>query len=312
MKKLLLLPLLGLIATVGIIFWFYQNTQAVSPSTKDFQDFVIEKGSSASKVGNKLKTNGLIKRPLAFKIYVQVSGKAGGILAGEYRLSPSFNLFQIVSQFEKGPVELWVTIPEGLRREEIAQRFAKTLGKDQTFVDEFMAASKGYEGYLFPETYLFPKEASASSIVSKMRKTFDTKTASLDPTKDHVILASLVERESKNDEERAVVAGILLNRLNLGMALQVDATVQYVIGTPDNWWPTPTRDDLKVSSNYNTYKFPGLPPAPIANPGLSSIEASVNPKDSDYLYYLHDSKGNIYYAKTLAEHNQNISKYLNK
>jgi UPF0755 protein len=94
------------------------------------------------------------------------------------------------------------------------------------------------------------------------------------------------------------------------MALQVDATVQYVIGDSDNWWPTPTRDDLGVSSNFNTYKFPGLPPAPIANPGLSSIEAAVNPEDSDYFYYLHDSKGKIYYAETLAEHNLNISKYL--
>jgi UPF0755 protein len=312
MKKLLLIPLLGAVLFAGSIFWFYQNFQAVNSSTKELQDFVIDKGSSASKVGNKLKANGLIRSPLAFKIYVTVSGKAGGILAGEYRLSPSFNLFQIISQFQKGPLELWVTIPEGLRREEIAQKFAKVLDKDQSFVDVFMVSSKGNEGYLFPETYLFPKEASASSIVARMKKTFDSKTSSLGPTKSQVILASLVERESRGADERAVIAGILLNRINIGMPLQVDATVQYVIGTSNNWWPVPTRDDLKVSSNYNTYKFAGLPPSPISIPGLSSIEAAVNPKKSEYLYYLHDSKGTVHYARTLEEQNSNIRIYLGR
>lgn len=312
MKKLLLAPLLMAVLFAGAIFWFYQNSRAVNSSSKDFQNFVIDKGTSASKVGEKLKSSGLISSPFVFKIYVTVSGKAGGIVAGEYRLSPSFNLFQIVSQFQKGPLEVWVTIPEGLRREEIANRFAKSLGKDQSFIEGFMASSKGDEGYLFPETYLFPKEASSSSIIGKMLKTFDTKTSSLKPTKSQVILASLVERESRGQDERAVIAGILLNRINIGMPLQVDATVQYVIGNSKAWWPSPTRADLGVNSNYNTYKFQGLPPGPIASPGLASIQAAVNPQKSDYLYYIHDSKGEIHYAKTLEEQNFNINKYLTR
>lgn len=317
LKKLLLLLLLAMLTIALGISWFYSNTKAPSNDSK-FSDFLITKGTSAMQVGNNLYKAGLIKSPLAYKIYVQFTGRAGSIPAGEFRIASNINLFQVVESLLKGPIELWVTVPEGLRREEIAARFTSGLDRDQTFTDEFLVASKGKEGTLFPDTYLFPKDASASAIVAKMTSTFKSKTASLDSSgsplsfQEKLILASIIERETKTDEERPIVAGVLMNRLNIGMALQVDAAVQYAVGTPKNWWPILTRDDLTSVSKFNTYKYAGLPPSPIANPGISSIKAAYAPKDSDYWYYIHDPKGLIHYAKTLSEHNANVSKYLEK
>ena len=317
MKKLLFLPLLVVFALAAATVWFYINVQPVSDN-KTFSNFVIIKGASASQIGNKLASAGLIKNALAFKIYVQFTGQSGKLQSGEFRLSPSYSLFQNVSALFNGPIELWVTIPEGLRREEVAAKFTAALGKDTVFTGEFLQASKGEEGYLFPDTYLFPTEASASAIVNKMTDIFTVKTQGLVPKGSNlsfsgsVILASLIERETKTDAERPVVAGILLNRINAGMPLQVDASVQYTVGTSKDWWPILTLADLKTDSRYNTYKYQGLPPAPIANPGLSSLKAAFAPTENDYWYYIHDSKGQIHYAKTLTEHNANIAKYLGK
>lgn len=323
---ILFVPLLFLIAIVAFLFWFKSVGSPASPDTS-LKDFLIVRGASASQVGNNLFKEGLIKSPLAFKIYIQVTGKAKSIPAGEYRLSGSYSLFKLVDELTKGPTEIWVTIPEGLRREEIAEKFATSFGKGEEFRNEFIVESEGLEGYLFPDTYLFPKTASASSVVTKMRSTFDKKTADLQEKIDSgslslnqvVTLASIVEREAKFADERPIVAGILLNRLNIGMGLQVDATVQYAVASKScgssascEWWPILTRDDLEIASSYNTYRFRGLPPAPIASPGLSSIKAAVEPEPSDYLYYLHDSKGQAHYAETLEEHNENIRKYLSK
>ena len=295
-------------------YWFYKNCGPVS-STEKYDYFVIEKGTSASQVGFKLEEKGFIKSALAFKLYMQFTGQSSKIQTGEFRLTPSYSLFQTVTALFNGPVELWVTIPEGLRREEIASKFATALDKDDAFVTEFMSASKGKEGYLFPETYLFSREASASAVVTKMLSTFDSKTNNLENRsgmsfEKAIVLSSLIERETKTDTERPMVAGILINRLNAGWPLQVDATVQYAVGNSKNWWPILTLNDLAISSLYNTYKNQGLPPTPIANPGLSSIKAALNPTANDYWYYIHDDSGKIHYAETLAEHNANISNYL--
>lgn len=322
MKKLVFLPLIIFLGLAAGIVWFYVNVQPASGNI-DFKNFLIVKGSTASEVGVGLQKAGLVKSALAFKIYTQFSGISNHIVAGEFRLSPSFNLFQTVDTLTKGPEEVWVTIPEGLRREEIAQRFATGLDRDSTFVAEFLDASKVEEGTLFPDTYLFPKDASASSVVNKMTRTFAAKTNSLGVSPglsydQRIILASILERETKTDEERPIVAGILINRLNAGMALQVDATVQYAVASARcknqilkcSWWEPLTKEDLGINSPYNSYKFTGLPPTPIANPGLSSIMAAFNPAQTDFWYYIHDSTGMIHYAKTLEEQNANITKYL--
>lgn len=284
---------------------------------RDFKSFVINKGTSAGQIGTELEKAGFIKSALAFKLYTRVSGQEGKIFTGEYRLTSSMSLFQVVSQLTQGPLELWVTIPEGLRREEVAARFTTGLDRDGVFTNEFLQASNGGEGTLFPDTYLFPKDASASSIVNKMVRTFDSKTSGLSGNSDltlnqRIVLASILERETKTDAERPIVAGILINRIKAGMPLQVDAAVQYAVGTSKDWWPILSKDNLAINSPFNTYKFTGLPPSPIASPGLSSLTAAFNPAQTDYFYYIHDASGQIHYATTLAEHNANVAKYLGK
>lgn len=331
MKRFLIPIVLAIFFILGANFWWSQNIKPASDDTS-VKRFVIPKGYSASQIGNKLVSQGLVKNSLAFRFYVQLTGRTKKIQAGEYGLSPSFSLLEISEQLMKGPVELWVTIPEGLRREEIAERFIIGLEKEGSgatdFRQEFLTGSLGEEGFLFPDTYLFPKTASASAVVKKLLATFDEKVDSQmredieksDYTLSQIVtLASIIERETRTDEERPVVAGILLRRFGIGMGLQADATVQYAVadnncraGTDCSWWPTLKKEDLQINSLYNSYKYRGLPPTPIANPGLSSIRAAIYPEASDYLYYLHDSNGQIHYAETLEEHNQNVRRYLGK
>lgn len=319
-----------LIAVIAGFLWWKNNSGPPSNNPQKV-DFLIVRGRSAAEIGNSLYQEGLIKSPLAFKIYVQLTDKAGAIQAGEYRLSKNLTVSQIIDQLSKGPLELWVTIPEGLRREEVVERFVSGLAMDNSQADifrrEFEKESEGKEGYLFPDTYLFPKDASAKAVVSVLTLTFDKKLNSEmtgfiegnDLTLDEIItLASIIERETKTDAERPIVAGILMNRLDMGMALQTDAAVQYAVGSSKcnlgdkecNWWPVLTRDDLEIESPYNTYKYPGLPPAPIANAGLSSIRATIQPVETDYLYYIHDSEGGAHFSTDLKGHNENIRKYL--
>ena len=176
---------------------------------------------------------------------------------------------------------------------------------------------------MFPDTYLIPRDATASAIAQILLDNFNTKvTAAMkaDATRSGltfaqtITLASIVEREGKTVQDKPVIAGILLNRIKLGMPLQVDATLQYALGYQPfekTWWKKDlTDDDKKIDSLYNTYANVGLPPGPISNPGIVSIKAAIYPTASDYLYYLHDKTGAVHYAKTIAEHEANIQKYL--
>ncbi|QQS38980.1 endolytic transglycosylase MltG [Candidatus Woesebacteria bacterium] len=321
-----------LVATVSISLHMWWSTNTARVSTQgEVQRFVVPRGSSAIEVGNSLYKDGLIKSPLAFKIWVQLFGKQSSINAGEFNLSPTMTMEEIIKALGKGPLEVWVTIPEGLRKEEVALRITDELNlnaKDATaFREEFLTLAKDQEGYLFPDTYLFAPSHSAGQIYKVLRDTFDKKVTStmLQDISDTglslhevVILSSIIEKETKTDAERPVVAGIFFNRLEIGMALQADATVQYPLGTKRcsgvtsdcTWWRPPTKDDLQIDSPYNTYKYPGLPSGPIANPGLSSLKAVIYSEDNPYFYYIHDTNGNIHYAENLAEHNLNVQKYL--
>lgn len=332
--KHLVFPLLLIFLLVaslgGVFFWFGLNTKPFSQAL-DLQEFVVPKGLSAVSIGDKLEKEGFIRSAFAFKFLVQLSGKSNSIKAGQFTLSPSFTTTQIIDELTKEPSGVWVTIQEGLRREEIAVKFAKNLKKSDEdqglFIQEFLSLSKGEEGFLFPDTYLLPKATTAPAALKILKTTFERRVdqrlqadASLSGLSlaEVITLASIIERETKTDSERPVVSGILLNRLKIGMALQTDATVQYaaagvrckVQGAKCQWWQPVSREDLEINSSYNTYKFSGLPPGPIASPGLSSIKAAVYPESSDYLYYLHDREGKVYYAKTLEEHNENVRRYL--
>ncbi|MDO8461077.1 MAG: endolytic transglycosylase MltG, partial [bacterium] len=177
-----------------------------------------------------------------------------------------------------------------------------------------------HEGYLFPDTYLIPKDADIDLIVTLMKDNFDKKYESITPAKktnltkeEIVILASMIEREAKLDQDRSLVASVLLNRKNIGMKLDIDATIQYALGYQEiekTWWKKGlTLQDIKLNSSYNTYLNPGLPPTPISNPGLEALNAVVNPAETQYFYYISDSSGRNHYAKTIEEHNANIKTF---
>lgn len=320
MKRILLLFLSVILLAVGFGAWFAISISPVS-SSKTSKRFLIQKGETASQIGQNLQKQTLIKSAISFRIYTQLTGYAKQIKPGEYELSPNLSVPSMVNAIISGPTQVWVTIPEGLRREEIVERFVKEFNLSEVntdkFRNDFLDLSKDKEGYLFPDTYLFPKDATASMVVKKMRSTFDVE-VDFPITYNQVILASILERETITDAERPIVAGVLLKRIGAGWPIQADATIQYAVAsskikngnTITNYWEPVTQDDLKINSVFNSYTNSGLPPAPIANPGLSSIKAAANPQESDYWYYIHDKDGNIHYARTLEEQNANINKYL--
>jgi UPF0755 protein len=342
LKKFLVIPILLFIFLVsfalGILIWWRDASKPISSEATKVR-FVIPRGRSVTQVANSLYEEKLIKSSLAFKFYVQLTGKTNKVQAGEFQLSANLTIPQIVDELSKGPREVWVTIPEGLRREEIVFRFIEGLEikkeGQELFLEEFMRETESKEGFLFPDTYLFPPDASASAVVKVLTQTFDRKISGdlrikIDKNQyslnELVTMASIIERETITDEERPVVAGVLFNRLAEGMPLQADATVQYIIGSKRcgngnnikskdgkcDWWSPPTISELEVVSPYNTYKVSGLPPFPIANPGLSSLKAAIDPAETDYYYYIHDPNGEIHFAKTLDEHNANVRNYLRK
>lgn len=325
--------LLVVFAVIGAGLWWKNNSAAPGESGQTAK-IIIPKGYSAMQTANELHSAGVIVSPLAFKIYVQFTDKSGQIKPGEYNLPTNMTLVQVIKKILKGPDEIWITIPEGLRREEIAERIISQLEVENSedFYLSFLEASDGLEGFLFPDTYLFPRDISPEKIVTKLRTTFDQKydllledhpeNFSADEKNEIVIMASIIERETKSGDERPIVAGILWKRLQTeGWLLQADATIQYAVANLqlktknsklENYWPILTKEDIEIDSLYNSYKYKELPPTPISNPGEDSLQAAISPLDSQYWFYIHDNEGNIHYAETLSQHNQNIAKYLNK
>ena len=296
---LLVLP----VATYG---WYRWQLTPVNQKNAEETIFVVPQGQNATAIGKRLQQEGFIKSSLVFKLVLNRLGYESRLQAGSFRLSQSMDLNTIVESLTHGSLDFWITFREGLRVEEYAEILAEKSDIDAI---EFILAAKPFEGQLFPDTYLIPQTASPQDVVDILVFTFERKSPTQD--QDTIIIASLIEREARHVQDRLLVSSVLHNRLNLGMALQIDATVQYVIGEKDDWWPNNlTREQLAIKSPYNTYLNAGLPPQPIANPGSDSLEAALNPAETDYLYYLSDSAGFNHYATDLEGHNQNIVEFL--
>jgi len=298
--------LVFLVVVTAAGFWFHWAVQPRAGQAA-IKIFVIRQGEATDSIVKRLYQEGFIRHPWAFKLLLYKEGIRGKIQAGDFYLSPNMSALEIAHTLTHGTLDRWVTLIEGWRSEEMAAE----LG---------LAASefKKHEGFLFPDTYLIPKDASSAAVIKILKNNFNKKIAAVSPKlqetgltlKQAIILASIVEREARLDEDRPIVAGILLKRWQNNWPLQVDATVQYALGREGNWWPKVNKEDLKVPSPYNTYLYSGLPPGPICNPGLSAIKAVINPQETDYWFYLSDSQGKMHYAKTNEEHNQNILQYL--
>lgn len=325
MKKLITV-LIIIIFIIFIIRGFWNSQLSPVSADQVSKVFVISKGAGVSDIAKKLKNDGLIKSELAFNIYVRKNKLTSKLQAGAYKLSSSMSIPDIVKKLQSGSEDKWVTLIEGWRVEEMADAISSKFNPSTSLgtgvqSSKFIELAK--EGYMFPDTYLFPKEATVEYITDTLRGTFNKKFTVELRTKirtqglteaQGVILASIVEREARSDQARKAVASILLKRFNIGMGLNADATIQYALGFQKgekSWWKRHlTPDDLKIDSPYNTYIHVGLPPTPISNPGLSSLQAVANADSSTpYLYYYHDSKGDSYYGKTLEEHNRNVANY---
>ena len=316
MKRSIILLTVLLLSAGASVLWWKNGNRAQDSTNKSSQIFVVARGDGVREIANNLKIKGLIKDPVIFFLQTKRLGLDRDLEAGDFRLSPSMSLYDIIQNLTHGTLDIWVTIPEGIRAEEIASILKRDIPSYKPDWRETLATR---EGYLFPDTYLIPRDADLNLVMSLLTNNFANKYNGVNAEKtglsqkEIVTIASLVEREAKFAQDRPLVASVILNRLDLGMKLDIDATVQYALGyAPDEkrWWKKDlTIDDLNIKSPYNTYKNPGLPPSPISNPGLSSIMAVINPSKTNYLFYISDKSGHLHFAKTIEEHNANIQKY---
>ena len=318
----------SLVLTLGIIAVMIVSLfgQPVNNNDTGKVEFLVTSGQGVDQIANALSEAKLIRSRTVFKLTVFRRNIAKKIQAGYFFLSPSQSTAEIAESLTKASTkQAWVTIPEGLRREEVANliidRLIETKTKHRFDPDEFIRQTAKLEGRLFPDTYALGENITTGEVIEKMTNRFNkiVTEIGISPEKLNqvVILASLVEREAGEDGERPVVAGIMTKRLANKWPLQVDAAVQYALSTSRcriricDWWPKSlTPADLKIVSPYNTYTTPGLPPGPIDNPGRVSLEAAAKPKESQYWFYLHDLEGKIHYASSIEEHNQNVCTYL--
>lgn len=320
-KLLIALSVIVVILSVSVVgLYIYYNSELnkeviVNDSNSTFE---IEKGSSVTSIANELVSLGFLSRPEILKLYLwQNPDKV--IQAGYYNINDEkINLIQLVDVLQTGSFDVKLTFLEGWRIEEYADYLSKKISPE--FAEEFLKSPYIKEGYMFPDTYTIDKQYDPSKLASFMRNTFDTKVSETLfynaarrglSRSDVMVIASILEREMNIEKDKPIVAGIFVKRLQNGWPLQADATVQYIKGNKNNWWPKVTSIELKtLESPYNTYLNKTLPPAPISNPGLHSIESVANYVETPYWFYVSGNDGVTHYGETLEEHNKNIRDYL--
>lgn len=319
MKKFLIVLAVFFLIIISSSFLFVSSN--ITPISTDVKNkiFVVNQGDGVEAISQNLQKNGFIKNKYAFLIYSLVTRQNKKLQSGTFRLSQSLSVPEIIKKLSSGGVsDYWLKIIDGSRVEEVSELFPSGLSFTS---QDFLAKYKSKEGYFFPDSYLIPSYYDLTQTVEVINQNFAKKllaakensTSSL-IEEDNIILASLLEREGKTLESKQIIAGIITNRLNLGMPLQIDATVQYARDSQNknisSYWQPLLKSDLQINSSYNTYKNQGLPPRPICNPGYNSLFAAFHPTETDYLYYITGNDGKMYYGKTLDEHNSNIAKYL--
>ncbi|MEO8164857.1 MAG: endolytic transglycosylase MltG [Betaproteobacteria bacterium] len=308
MKILALLAILAILAAAGIGVTLYKRTSEPFKAYEAAEQFVtIEPGSSTRTIGQTLIASGVVRDDLTLRAALWRTGVARSLKAGEYRFDRPMTTTEVVEKIGRGDVyERRVTFPEGLT-------FA-----DATPIHNVDPDARDLEGYLFPETYSLRRDSTAPMLVHTMVARFEQlfTTDMQQAAEPHgltprqvVTLASLVENETAVDAERPIVAAVYLNRLKIGMGMQCDPTVIYALQKAGRYNGNLTRENLQFDSPYNTYRYAGLPPGPIANPGLASLKAAVAPAEVDYLYFVSRNDGSHVFARTLDEHNQNVRKF---
>lgn len=333
-KKIFFIIIIIIAALLGGFFYFRYQVYYSHGEIREDKIFEIFEKEGSGSIGERLEKEKIISSRLYFYYYLWLSGLKGKILPGKYKLSGQMSVPEIaliVTREENIlPGYVKITFPEGWGSKKMAERlsangldgegFLKIVQNPQTIKEryEFLKGKNitSLEGYLFPDTYFFSKESDAQSIVLKMLGNFGKKFTpemQLDikkqgrSTQDVVTMASISEKEVQSNEDREIVSGIFWNRIKVGQALQSCATLAYVLGVNKKQY---SLEDTRVDSPFNTYRYKGLPPAPIGNPGISALRAAIYPKETEYNYFLSDPEtGKTVFAKTYAEQVANKAKY---
>lgn len=321
-----------LFSVLGLGFWLNQPGLALAQKAKVF---FVRKGDSASLVAYRLEKEELVRSALLLRAYYQLFSGGRDFRVGAFQLPAAANSYQVLKVLLEGQEQLFsITIPEGASLKKVSARLKEhqiidsekeflELCRSQEILEKYDIPGPSLEGFLFPDTYKLPYKTGAENYIDIAVKQFFKKLKTILPDyekKDadylykRIVLASIIERESRLAEESPLMASVFLNRLKIGMPLQSCATVEYVI-TEIQDKPHPSRlyfNDLKIMSEYNTYQNPGLPPGPICSPGLVALKAAFFPKETDYLYFarMNTQSGKHYFSKSLDEHNRAYNKYI--
>jgi len=303
---------------LGFFAFLYLNNKPIS-SDNALKVFTVKSGEGVKQIAQNLENKHLIRNKYVFLFYSYQLSLNKKIQAGNFKVSANLTTKDIVVKLSSGGItDYWLKIIDGTRVEELTDSFPDSVsftGQD------FVTKAKNLQGYLFPDSYLIPEYFTINQILDTIQVNFDKKftEAKINNTntkltdQEILVFASIIEREARTLKSKKEIAGILLNRFEIGMALQVDASVQYARDSktiPIHYWDPIRSADLSIISPFNTYKNKGLPPSPICNPGYDSIYAAFHPIESDYLYYITGNDNKMHYAETLDEHNSNIAKYL--
>jgi len=302
----------------GIFVWILLQQFAWTPPRSFPVQATIEipKGTTLYGTAVTLDERGVVRSSFWFKFFVRAFGGSGSVIAGDYFFRKPQNVIDIAWRVTHGKydlIQLKITIPEGATNSQIAE----FLTKQFSYFDSKEFLKTAEEGKMFPDTYFFLPNANHNQIIERVGENFNAKIKSIEKDiassthtfDDILIMASILEREAKTKDARQNIADILWRRIEIGMPLQVDATFAYINGKTTE---TLTLEDLQIDSPYNTYNRLGLPPTPISNPGLEAILDAIYPIENDYLYFLSDKKGNIYYAKDFEGHQINRELYLGR
>jgi UPF0755 protein len=330
MKKLLVLVLLSVLAAVAAAWALSARLREPYHGYQGAEQFVeIPPGAGSRTIGDRLVDAGVIRDLVTYRVALYLTDQGRHLKAGDYRFDRAMTPYEVIDKIARGDVYvISVTFPEGLTIAEMAKIFeSHGLGPAPSFVDaahdaapihDLDPAATDLEGYLFPETYALSRHTDAPKLVRVMVARFEhvltpelrqAAAARSLSVRQAVTLASIVEKETARSDERPLVAAVYSNRMRIRMALQCDPTVIYALLRAGTYTGNLRRDDLAVDSPYNTYRYPGLPPGPIASPGRASLEAAVHPSDADFLYFVSRNDGSHEFARTLVEHNHNVQKY---
>ncbi len=331
MKRLAaIVLLLILIGAGGAAWWFYSGVERPFKGYDAPELFVeVPQGAGSVAIAKRLADAGVVHDVTSFRLALWLTHEGRRLQAGEYRFDRPMTARQVADKIARGDVYFRpITFPEGLTIKQMAAAYeAKGFGpaaefvaaaRNAALVSAIDPAAKDLEGYLFPDTYKMPRTSTAAQLVARMVQDFmkaltpqiiEAAEARHLTVRQFVTLASIVEKETGNKEERPLVAAVYSNRLRIGMGLQCDPTVIYALDRAGLYTGNLTRENLQFDSPYNTYRYAGLPPGPIASPGRASLEATTHPADVSYLYFVSKNDGSHAFATTLEEHNRNVQKY---